>query len=56
MGFNWEQVLGAGGVDLAGAYDESASDALYLDHPRAFPPGMPVDPGDDNFTSPFDEV
>ncbi|WP_035769917.1 hypothetical protein [Arthrobacter castelli] len=46
MGFNWEQVLDAEGDEIADAYEDSASDALYQDHPRAAP-GPPVDPGDE---------
>ena len=56
MGFNWEQVLGTGGVDLTGTYDNRASDALYQDHPRSFPPGMPIDPGGDRVVLPFEEI
>lgn len=47
MGFDWEQVIGTNGVGLVDAYDEQASDALYQNHPRSVPPGMPIDPGDD---------
>lgn len=56
MGFDWESILGTSGADLAGVYDEQASDALYQDHPRAAPPGSPVDSGDDVIVLPFDET
>lgn len=55
MGFNWEQVLGTKGAGLCDAYDQSASDALYQDHPNAAPPGIPDDPGDEDIRLPFDE-
>jgi hypothetical protein len=55
MGFNWEQVLGTKGADLSDAYDQSASDALYQDHPSAAPPASPEDPGDEVVRLPFDE-
>ncbi|GAB3252469.1 hypothetical protein [Arthrobacter pigmenti] len=54
MGFDWEEVLGTNGVDLADAYDEQASDALYQGHPRAAP-GTPVGPGDEKIVLPFEE-
>ena len=47
MGFDWEEILDANGDELPSAYDETASDALYQDHPRAAPGGVPADPGDD---------
>lgn len=50
MGFNWEQVLGTKGAGLSDAYDQSASDALYQDHPCG-----PEDPGDEVVRLPFDE-
>ncbi len=53
MRFNWEQVIGTGGVDLTDSYDEQSSDALYQDHPRSVPPGMPTDPGDDKGSPPL---
>lgn len=37
MGFDWEEVLDADGDGIADAYDDSASDALYQDRPRADP-------------------
>lgn len=55
MGFDWEQVLGAEGAGLSDAYDQSASDALYQDHPSAAPPAGPGNPGDDVVRLPFDE-
>lgn len=55
MGFNWEQVLGTAGAELGNVYDESASDALYHDHPRAAPPGGLADEGDGEVKLPFHE-
>lgn len=56
MGFDWEQVIGTNGVGLVDAYDEQASDALYQNHPRSVPPGMPIDPGDDAVVLPVNEL
>ena len=53
--FNWEQVLGTKGAGLSDTYDQSASDALYQDHPSAAPPASPEDPGDEVVRLPFDE-
>lgn len=56
MEFNWEQVLGTNGAGLADIYEEQAVDALYQDHPRAAPPGPPVDLGDVMVSLPFEEI
>lgn len=55
MGFDWEEVLDAEGDEIADAYDDSASDALYQDHPGAAP-GTPVGPGDEKIVVPFEEI
>ena len=56
MGIDSEEILDANGDELPNAYDETASDALYQDHPRAAPAGsVPVDPGDDEPVMSFDE-
>lgn len=56
MGFNWEQVLGAKGSEVAEVYDEHASHALYQDHPLSAPPGSPADHGDEKVSLPFEEI
>lgn len=40
MGFNWEEILDAEGNEIADAYDDSASDALYQDDPGAAPAAL----------------
>ncbi|MFF2316948.1 hypothetical protein ACFVTE_11820 [Arthrobacter sp. NPDC058097] len=55
MGYNWEQLLGTRGASISDASEQSASDAMYQDHPSAAPSSGTEDPGDQVVRLPFDE-
>lgn len=54
MGTDWESILGTRGANIADAYDEAASDALYQDHPSRAPQ-TPVSEEPEEVKLPFEE-
>lgn len=54
MGTDWESILGARGANIADAFDQAASDALYQDHPSRAPL-QPDAAEPEDIKLPFDE-